>query len=141
MPMIDIYVPEGLVPASKKRELAKEMTLTLLKAEGVTKPGQVHLDNTAAYIHELPATDIHTAATDQAKVVRIQVLTPPRVLTRDGQKFLVKEATDLIAKVVGDESQKERTWVLLTEAADGGWGINGTAYDLPGFVKLLSSEN
>ena len=138
MPMIDVYAPKGIFPDSVKRDLAEQLTLTLLKAEGVTEPSETHLNNTAAYLHFMDPEDVHTAKQGNAKTVRIQVLTPPHVLTRDGQKFLVKEATELVNKFSGDPTQGERTWVLLTEAADGGWGINGVAYDLKGFAALLS---
>ena len=36
--------------------------------------------------------------------------------------------TEIIAAAAGDPSLVERTWVLITEAPDGGWGIDGHAY-------------
>jgi phenylpyruvate tautomerase PptA (4-oxalocrotonate tautomerase family) len=41
---------------------------------------------------------------------------------------VVKEMTDIIAAAAGDPGVVERTWVLITEAPDGGWGIDGHAY-------------
>jgi phenylpyruvate tautomerase PptA (4-oxalocrotonate tautomerase family) len=41
---------------------------------------------------------------------------------------VVKEMTDIIAAAAGDPGLVERTWVLITEAPDGGWGIDGHAY-------------
>ena len=35
---------------------------------------------------------------------------------------MVRQFTDLIAAAVGDASLSNRTWVMLTEAAEGGWG-------------------
>jgi phenylpyruvate tautomerase PptA (4-oxalocrotonate tautomerase family) len=86
------------------------------------------LDNTAAYIHRLPAEAVHTARTDAARTVRVQVLTPPGVLDRAAQKRLVGEITQIITRVAGDPAQATRTWVVLTEAAEGGWGVAGTAF-------------
>jgi phenylpyruvate tautomerase PptA (4-oxalocrotonate tautomerase family) len=54
-------------------------------------------------------------------------MTPPAALSRDGQKQLVREITEIVTKLSGDPSQAFRTWVLLTEATEGGWGIAGTA--------------
>jgi phenylpyruvate tautomerase PptA (4-oxalocrotonate tautomerase family) len=85
----------------------------------------------------MPAETVHTAATDQARTVRVQVITPPAALTRDGQRQLVKDATEIVARIAGDPSQAGRTWVLLTEAAEGGWGIAGTAFGREEFAKLL----
>jgi phenylpyruvate tautomerase PptA (4-oxalocrotonate tautomerase family) len=71
------------------------------------------------------------------RTVRVQVITPPGAFKREGQRQLVSEATTIVAKVAGDPSQAERTWVLLTEAAEGGWGIAGTAFGREEFVSLL----
>jgi len=62
MPMIDVYAPADLFPADSDRELAAELTLALLRAEGVPNPTPYHLNNTAAYVHRLPSAAVHTAA-------------------------------------------------------------------------------
>ena len=49
-------------------------------------------------------------------------------LDRDQQLGLVKDFTALIAKAADDPTLEERTWVSLTEAVPGGWGIAGHAY-------------
>jgi phenylpyruvate tautomerase PptA (4-oxalocrotonate tautomerase family) len=71
---------------------------------------------------------VHTAATDSARTVRVQVITPPAALTREGQRQLVKEITEIITRISGDPTQATRTWVILTEAAEGGWGLSGIAF-------------
>jgi phenylpyruvate tautomerase PptA (4-oxalocrotonate tautomerase family) len=141
MPMIDVYAPNDLFPTGTDRQLGEELTLALLRAEGVPRPTQFHLDNTAAYIHRLDPAAVHTAATDSARTVRVQVLTPPGAFTRDGQKQLVAEVTEIVAKISGDESQAARTWVLLTEAAEGGWGMVGTAFGREEFIALLAPKS
>jgi phenylpyruvate tautomerase PptA (4-oxalocrotonate tautomerase family) len=57
-------------------------------------------------------------------------------LNREGQKQLVKEVTEIVAKKSGDPTQATRTWVLLSEAAEGGWGIAGTAFGQQEFADL-----
>ncbi|MEV5834472.1 hypothetical protein [Nocardia sp. NPDC052112] len=59
--------------------------------------------------------------------VRIQVLTNTGALDRDKQLAVVRQLADLVAKAAGDPSLAERTWVLLTEAVPGGWGLAGHA--------------
>jgi phenylpyruvate tautomerase PptA (4-oxalocrotonate tautomerase family) len=137
MPMIDVYAAADLFPADSDRELGEQLTFALLRAEGVAEPGPAHTHNTGAYIHRMAATAVQTAATASARTVRVQIVTPPGALTRDGQKQLVKEATEIVASVSGDPSQAGRTWVLLTEAAEGGWGIAGTAFGREEFAALL----
>jgi phenylpyruvate tautomerase PptA (4-oxalocrotonate tautomerase family) len=136
MPMIDVYAPADLFPSEADAELGDELTHAVLRAEGVASPGPFHLDNTAAFIHRLPASAISTAATSSARTVRVQVITPPGSLNREGQRQLVREATAIVTRISGDEGQAARTWVILSEAAEGGWGLAGTAFGVEEFTAL-----
>lgn len=138
MPMIDVYAAADLFPAGADRQLGEELTMAVLRAEGVATPGPFHLDNTAAYIHRMEASAVQTAATAQARTVRVQIVTPPAALNREGQKQLVKEATEIVVKISGDPSQAGRTWVLLTEATEGGWGMLSTAFGREEFAALAA---
>jgi phenylpyruvate tautomerase PptA (4-oxalocrotonate tautomerase family) len=138
MPMIDIYAPADLFPVGADAELGDELTRAVLRAEGVASPGPFHLDNTAAFIHRLPASAISTAATPSARSVRVQVITPPGSLNREGQRQLVREATAIVTRISGDEGQAARTWVILSEAAEGGWGLAGTAFGVEEFTALAA---
>jgi phenylpyruvate tautomerase PptA (4-oxalocrotonate tautomerase family) len=139
MPMIDVYAPSDLLPSGTDRQLGEKLTLAVLKAEGVKAPGRFHLENTAAFIHRMDPVALQTAASASARAVRVQIITPPGVLTRDGQKQLVREVTDIVAETCGDPSQSQRTWVLLTEAAEGGWGLAGTAFGRAEFAALAEA--
>ncbi|MFZ0892822.1 MAG: hypothetical protein WB778_06745 [Thermoplasmata archaeon] len=138
MPMIDVYAAANLFPAGADRQLGQELTMAVLRAEGVASPGPFHLNNTAAYIHRMDPQAVHTAATDSARTVRVQVITPPAALTREGQKRLVREITEIVTKISGDPTQSSRTWVLLTEAAEGGWGLAGMAFGREEFGALAA---
>jgi phenylpyruvate tautomerase PptA (4-oxalocrotonate tautomerase family) len=82
--------------------------------------------NTAAFIHDLPADSLSNADGD-SDYVRVQVLTPAGVLDREKQLGVVRELTDIVAAAAGDPALTERTWVLITESPDGGWGLQGHA--------------
>ncbi len=138
MPMIDVYAPADLFPQGADGELGHELTMAVLRAEGVSAPGPFHLNNTAAFIHRMDQKAVSTAATGSARVVRVQVVTPPGALSREGQKQLTKEITEVVARLSGDATQATRTWVLLTEAAEGGWGIAGTAFGRQEFADLAA---
>jgi phenylpyruvate tautomerase PptA (4-oxalocrotonate tautomerase family) len=136
--MIDVYAAADLFPAGTDRQLGEALTLAVLRAEGVPTPGPFHANNTAVYIHRMPASTVQTAATAEARTVRIQIITPPGSLNRDGQKQIVKEATEIVARISGDATQPARTWVLLTEAVEGGWGMFGTAFGQEEFGALAA---
>ena len=50
-----------------------------------------------------------------------------QALDRDKQLAVVSRLTEIVADAAGDPSLADRTWVLLTEAPDGGWGLAGHA--------------
>lgn len=82
--------------------------------------------NTAAFVHELPEGALSNVEGD-SNYVRVQVLTNAGALDREKQLAVVSQFTDLVAATAGDPSIKDRTWVLLTEAVEGGWGLLGHA--------------
>ena len=139
MPMIDVYAPSGLLPSGTDRRIGEELTGAVLRAEGVSAPSPFHLENTAAFIHRMDPATLQSAAQAVARAIRVQIITPPGALTRSGQKQLVQEVTKILADICGDPSQAARTWVLLTEAAEGGWGIAGTAYGREEFGALAAA--
>jgi phenylpyruvate tautomerase PptA (4-oxalocrotonate tautomerase family) len=126
MPMIDVYAAAGTF--NKQQELARDLAQAVMRWEGVPEIA-LFSDNTAAFIHELPADAISTAS-GASNYVRVQVLTPLGVLDRDKQLGVVKELTEIVAAAAGDPTLAERTWVLLTESPEGGWGIAGHANTL-----------
>jgi phenylpyruvate tautomerase PptA (4-oxalocrotonate tautomerase family) len=139
MPMIDVYAPSDLLPPGSERRIGEALTSAVLRAEGVSAPGRFHLENTAAFIHRMNPAAVQTAAEAAARTIRVQIITPPGALTRNGQKQLVTDVTAVLADICGDPSQARRTWVLLTEAAEGGWGIAGTAFGREEFASLAAA--
>ena len=124
MPMIDVYATTGTF--ADKSELAKALAAAMMRWEGVPAIS-LFLDNTAAFVHDLTPDSVANAAGD-TDYVRVQILTPVGVLDRDKQLGVVKEMTDIVASAAGDPGLAERTWVLITESPEGGWGIDGHAY-------------
>jgi len=82
--------------------------------------------NTAAFVHDLPDDGSSNVDGDNT-YVRVQVLTNAAALDRDKQLAVVSQFTDLVVKAAGDDGLANRTWVLLTEAIEGGWGLGGHA--------------
>jgi phenylpyruvate tautomerase PptA (4-oxalocrotonate tautomerase family) len=123
MPMIDAYAAAGTFADPHK--LAADLAGTLMRIEQVPDIPMFR-KNTAAFIHELPADSLSNVDGDST-YVRVQVLTNASALDRDKQLAVVRQFTDLIAAAADDPTLTERTWVLLTEAPDGGWGLAGHA--------------
>jgi phenylpyruvate tautomerase PptA (4-oxalocrotonate tautomerase family) len=123
MPMIDVYATAGTF--TDPRQLATDLAAALMTIEKVPDIPMFR-QNTAAFIHDLPADHLANVDGDSA-YVRIQVLTNSGALDRAKQLAVVERLTSIAADAAGDPGLASRTWVLLTEAPDGGWGLAGHA--------------
>jgi len=136
MPMIDIYAAAGTF--ANPHQLAIDAADTVKSVEQVPDIPMFR-KNTAAFVHELPSNSLANVDGDST-YVRVQVLTNAGALDRDKQILLTRRLTDLIASAADDASLLERTWVLLTEAAPGGWGLWGHAHTNEELVAAARAE-
>jgi phenylpyruvate tautomerase PptA (4-oxalocrotonate tautomerase family) len=123
MPMIDVYATAGTF--RDPHGLARNLAAAVMRWEQVPEL-PLFANNTAAFVHGLDAAAISNVA-GESNYVRVQVLTPAGVLDREKQLGVVEELTEIVATAAGDPSLRKRTWVLLTESPEGGWGIAGHA--------------
>jgi phenylpyruvate tautomerase PptA (4-oxalocrotonate tautomerase family) len=121
MPMIDVYATTGTFADPK--QLAQRLADTLKTIEQVPDI-PLFRQNTAAFVHNL-ADDGLSNVDGDSNYVRVQVLTNAGALDRDKQLAVVSQFTQIVAAAAGDPSLRDRTWVLLTEAVEGGWGLGG----------------
>ena len=136
MPMIDVYAAVGTFPDAA--QLAGDLAAAVMAVEGVPDIPMFR-KNTAAFVHDLPPTALANVDGDSA-YVRVQVLTNAGALDREKQIAVVRTLTELVAAAAGDPSLTERTWVLLTEAPEGGWGLWGRAHTNDELVAAARAE-
>jgi phenylpyruvate tautomerase PptA (4-oxalocrotonate tautomerase family) len=134
--MIDIYATAGTF--ADPHQLAIDAAATVKRVEQVPDIPMFH-KNTAAFVHELPAGHLSNVDGD-SNYVRVQVLTNADALDRDKQVAVVRQLTDLVAAAAGDPGLTERTWVLLTEAIPGGWGLWGHSHTNDEIVGAARAE-
>ena len=139
MPMIDAYATVGTFADS--RQLARDLAAAVMAIEQVPDIPMFR-QNTAAFVHELPAGALSNVDGDD-NYVRVQVLTNAGALDRDKQLAVVSRLTEIVAAAAGDPALADRTWVLLTEAPEGGWGLWGHAHtnaELVGAARAQLAE-
>lgn len=136
MPMIDVYATAGTF--SDPRQLAVDLTGKLMAIEGVPNIPMFR-QNTAAFVHAVPDNAMSNVDGENT-YVRVQVLTNAGALDRDKQLAVVSHFTELITAAAADASISRRTWVLLTEAVDGGWGLAGHAHTNAELVEAARAE-
>ena len=136
MPMIDVYATTGTF--ADTHQLAIDLATAVKEIEEVPDIPMFH-KNTAAFIHQLPAGDLSNVDGD-TDYVRVQVLTNAGALDREKQLAVVSQLTAIVAAAAGDPGLGERTWVLLTEAVPGGWGLWGHAQTNDEIVGAARAE-
>ena len=136
MPMIDVYAVEGTF--ADRKTLAQNLAAAVMRWEAVP-PISLFKENTAAFIHDL-APDALSNVTGDSNYVRVQILTPVGVLDRPKQLGVVRELTDIVAAAAGDPTLTDRTWVLISESPEGGWGIDGHANTSDDIVQAARRE-
>ena len=136
MPMIDIYAPKGTF--ADPHDVATKAAATVMRVEAVPEIPMFR-ENTAAFVHELPDGAV-SDVTGSGAHVRVQVLTNAGALDREKQLAVVEQLTALVVEASGDASLERRTWVPLTEAAPGGWGLWGHAQTNDELVAAARAE-
>jgi phenylpyruvate tautomerase PptA (4-oxalocrotonate tautomerase family) len=136
MPMIDVYAAAGTF--ADKRRLATELATAVMTIEQVPNIPMFR-QNTAAFVHDLSEDGISNVDGD-SNYVRVQVLTNAGALNREKQLAVVSQLTQIIAQASADPTLVDRTWVLLTEAYDGGWGLKGHANTNEELVAAARAE-
>ena len=136
MPMIDVYATAGTF--GDPNALAQRLAATLMRIEEVPELPMFR-NNTAAFVHALPGGAIANVE-GESDYVRVQVLTNAGALDRPKQLAVVEQFTDIVADAASRPELKERTWVLLTEAPDGGWGLWGHAHTNGELVAAARAE-
>ena len=134
--MIDVYATEGTF--ADPGALAQRLAATLMRVEEVP-PLPMFRHNTAAFVHPLQDGAIANVE-GESDYVRVQVLTNLGALDRAKQLAVVEQFTEIVADAAGRPELKERTWVLLTEAPDGGWGLWGRAHTNAELVAAARAE-
>ncbi|MBN9176023.1 MAG: hypothetical protein J0I43_01435 [Microbacterium sp.] len=136
MPMIDVYAVSGTF--ADPQGLATKLAAAVMEVEQVPNIPMFR-KNTAAFVHELPAGALANVD-GESDYVRVQVLTNAGALDREKQVAVVERLTGIVASAAGDDALKERTWVLLTEAPEGGWGLWGHAHTNAELVAAARAE-
>jgi phenylpyruvate tautomerase PptA (4-oxalocrotonate tautomerase family) len=136
MPMIDVYATAGTF--ADPGSLAQRLAATLMRIEEVPALPMFR-SNTAAFVHALPRGAIANVE-GEGDYVRVQVLTNLGALDRTKQLAVVEQFTEIVADAAGRAELKDHTWVLLTEAPEGGWGLWGHAHTNAELVAAARNE-
>jgi phenylpyruvate tautomerase PptA (4-oxalocrotonate tautomerase family) len=135
--MIEVYPPVDTFAVNNK--LAGKLARTLITIEQVPDIAMFR-KNTPASVRELPE-DWLSKVDGESADVRVQVPTNAAALNRDQRLAVVDQFTAMVTDAAGDPTLTDRTWVLLSDAPDGGWGVAGHANTNAELVDAARAQN
>jgi phenylpyruvate tautomerase PptA (4-oxalocrotonate tautomerase family) len=141
MPMIDAVIPMNALSPEVEAALVKEMTDTLLRAEGFEPENQVAQSVSVLFLHRPEAIFVGGVAATAPRY-RILPTVPEGQYTQEAVERLVEEITEAVVRAEGGtfEDVAPRVWVFPTEMPNGRWGSRGMIRPLPDIQAFIAGE-
>src|SRR4051812_21739316 len=123
---LTLIVTDGVIPKDREQHTMARLSEAFLKLHGLA--GNKALSpNVIGHIQVL-AKGSTFSGSKPASVAIVEWKTPSFAFTsREVQMAYVEEATNIVHEASDRKHPKELTWVNVTHAVDGGWGIAGKA--------------
>lgn len=124
---ISIQVTRGLLAPGGERVIFQRLARALLEAHGLEANAFMRRNVIGHLVVAEPAEAFVGEAPASLAVIEVKI---PAVAFRDraSQQAFVAAATDIVDELSAGGHPRERTFVNVTYAVDGAWGIAGTAY-------------
>lgn len=124
---ISIQLTRGLLTESGEREVFARVAQVLLEVHGLADNGFMS-PNVIGHVAITPQDASYVGGKPQSLAV-IEVKVPSVTFpTHDVQQAFVTKVTDIIDELSAGAHPRSRTFVNVTYAVDGTWGIGGKAY-------------
>ena len=123
---LTLTLSEGVLPKGTEKQAYARLSDAMLKWHGLTGNKFV----TPMVIGHINVIDQeHTfSGSKESPVAFVEWKVPSFAFAdRKVQLGYVEEATNIIHEMSGGKHPKDRVWVNILHAVDGGWGVNGAA--------------
>jgi hypothetical protein len=123
---LTLTLSEGVLPKGTEKQAYARLSDAMLKWHGLTGNKFV----TPMVIGHINVIDQeHTfSGSKESPVAFVEWKVPSFAFAdRKTQLGYVEEATNIIHEMSGGKHPKDRIWVNVLHAVDGGWGVNGAA--------------
>jgi phenylpyruvate tautomerase PptA (4-oxalocrotonate tautomerase family) len=124
---IAIQLTRGLLTPEGERSVFSRVARALLEAHGLAD-NDFMKENVIGHVEVLPEGTSYVGGKAQSLAlieVKVPSITFPN---RDVQRAFVERVTDIVDELKAGAHPRGRTFVNVTYAVDGAWGIAGKAY-------------
>jgi hypothetical protein len=124
---ISIQVTRGLLTPDGERQIFPRIAAALLESHGLEN-NTFMKENVIGHLVTSDESSSYVNGKPQSLAI-IEVKVPAVAFTERGiqQKF-IEAVTNIVDELKAESHPKSRTFVTITHAVDGGWGIAGIAY-------------
>jgi len=124
---ISIQVTEGLLTREGEREVFPLVADALLRAHGLSG-NRFMTPNVIGHLVVSPESGSYVGGKPQSLAI-VEVKVPSATFPNaEVKQAFIGEVTDIIDQFKAGSHPRERTFVNVTYAVDGAWGIGGKAY-------------
>jgi len=124
---ISVQVTRGLLTAQGEREVVPRIAAALLEVHGLAG-SEFMRKNVIGHLQVLDEGAVYVAGSAQSLAI-IEVKVPSVTFReRAAQQRFVEAVTNIVDEAKAGSHPKERTFVSVSHALDGAWGIAGKAY-------------
>jgi phenylpyruvate tautomerase PptA (4-oxalocrotonate tautomerase family) len=134
---ISVQVTKGLLTQKGEREIFPLVAEALLKTHGLSG-NRFMTPNVIGHLVVSPEAESYVGGKNQSLAI-VEVKVPAITFANDQVKQqFVGAVTDIIDRLKTGSHPRERTFVNVTYAVDGTWGIGGKAYSNAELVDAIS---
>jgi hypothetical protein len=123
---LTLTLSEGVLPAGTEKEAFRRLSEAMLRRHGAM--GNSFMTPMIVGSINIVSPDHTYSGHTEQPVVFIEWKTPSFAFaTREVQIGYAEEATNIIHELSGGRQPKDRIWVNMIHAVDGGWSVAGRA--------------
>jgi len=141
MPMLDVYVPAGALPADVEKALLVTLTDVLLEHEGADPRNPAARALAKVWLHR-PEVVLHAGEVPELPHYRVIASVPEGQFDDARRASMVAAVTDavLAAEDGRYDADPLRVWVFASEIPDGTWGGGGRIHRLADIAAAVLGD-
>lgn len=138
MPMLDVYIPEGALPAEAEKNLLSKLAEILIEHEGADPPDPVARSLAKVWLHR-PAAMLHAGKKPSAPHYKVIASVPEGQLDDERAESAFAAITNAVLAAEDGRYDPDplRIWVIGNEIPDGNWGAGGRVVRLADIAGLI----
>lgn len=141
MPMLDVYIPEGALPAEAEMRLLRQLAEILIGHEGADPTDPVARSLAKVWLHR-PAAMLHAGEEPSVPHYEVIASVPEGQLDdeRAASAFAAITGAILAAEDERYDQDPLRIWVIANGIPDGNWGAGGHIVRLADIAALIARD-